>query len=202
MDRSTTNCGDSKRESFLKRIGVLEMDEAKNKTIPVLKSEVITLRPVEERDIEIIRMWRQQDWARRQFIYQEEITHEQQMKWYKKYLRNANDYMWIVEVAGKSIGTIALYNINLEMRTAEFGRLLIGDKSFHGRNMAVEFGRLIIAYAREELKLDVLVLDVWQDNVAALKTYEKLGFVKGSCTMIGSRILQKMEIIIEDSIIG
>jgi RimJ/RimL family protein N-acetyltransferase len=75
----------------------------------------------------------------------------------------------------RHIGNVALHKINWINRNAEFA-IIIGDKKAQSKGFATEAGRLMIKYAFEKLNLHRLGLGVHEDNKAAIRVYEKLGF--------------------------
>lgn len=79
--------------------------------------------------------------------------------------------------SGQLIGTTGLYDINWVFRHAEF-RVFIGEKSFWGRGMGTECTKLMVIYGFEKLNLNKVWLGVVTENKAAVRVYEKAGFVK------------------------
>ena len=56
------------------------------------------------------------------------------------------------------VGTIALYNIDFENNIAEFGRLLIGNTIFRGKNIAFRATKLLCEYGFSKLNLNKINL--------------------------------------------
>jgi RimJ/RimL family protein N-acetyltransferase len=75
------------------------------------------------------------------------------------------------------IGVVGLHGMDPIRRAAEF-RILIGDKAFWGRGYGTEAARLCLAYAFELLNLHKVFLGVHAGHEAALRAYEKCGFVR------------------------
>jgi len=74
------------------------------------------------------------------------------------------------------IGNVKLEPINWTHRTAVFG-IMIGNKSKWGKGYGTEATRLAVEYAFGDLDLRKVSLGVMVKNVAAIKTYQRLGFV-------------------------
>jgi RimJ/RimL family protein N-acetyltransferase len=74
------------------------------------------------------------------------------------------------------IGNIYLRNIDWVARNAEL-HIFIGDRENRARGYGQQAVRLLIAYAFKELGLLRLYLLVLADNPAAIRIYEKTGFV-------------------------
>lgn len=75
------------------------------------------------------------------------------------------------------IGIINLTSINWVNRSAEFS-IMLGEKNFWGKGLGTEATLLMLAYGFQELNLNRIYLTVREDNVSAIKLYEKVGFVK------------------------
>ncbi|MBX7050601.1 MAG: GNAT family N-acetyltransferase [Flavobacteriales bacterium] len=76
---------------------------------------------------------------------------------------------------GQHIGNIKLDNFDWVSRTCELG-ILIGNKSYWGKGIGFEVCQLTIQYAFQDLNIRKVVLAVYENNPAAVKLYEKLGF--------------------------
>ncbi len=136
----------------------------------------ILLRPLTPADSESYRLLRNREQNRRCFFYSAPISARAQQEWYQNYLKKENDYMFAVcDADGAFLGGAALYDVTGD--TAEFGRLII-DKEAAGRGgCGVQALLLLCTFARETLHLTGLHLEVYKDNLPALKTYEKAGFL-------------------------
>jgi len=145
----------------------------------VIVDEGIMLRPLEERDLETVRRWRNQDHIRFNFINSNRITREGQKAWYSNYLQRDDDLMFIIEDTGElkcSVGTVALYNIDRLNLRAEFGRLMIGHAGARGKGLAFKATCLLCRFAFETLGLKEIYLRVFDGNRPAINLYRKAGF--------------------------
>lgn len=137
----------------------------------------VLLRPLEERDIEELRVLRNKN--QQYFNNTAQITPEQQKVWYEKYLTKEDDYMFAAELVdnpGVFIGSSAIYNIDWETGTLETGRLIIDKENNPEKGIGAEVGcaHSLIAFAQMELKR--IVGDVRKDNPRALKMNLNLGY--------------------------
>ncbi|MEB9683301.1 hypothetical protein BK742_21010 [Bacillus thuringiensis serovar pingluonsis] len=140
----------------------------------------LSLREIVESDIESIRVWRNQNQIKKYFINADDISEEQQRKWFENYLVKTDDIMFMIEenIEFKSaIGTVALYNINQTTESAEFGRLMIGHTPAQGKGFGKQAIILACTYAFEVLELSEVYLYVLCNNIKAIRMYLKLGFV-------------------------
>lgn len=98
---------------------------------------------------------------------------------YYDHFEGAPDIRFLAVVEKNSnlhIGNVKLEPINWVHRTTVFG-ILIGDKSKWGKGYGTEATRLAVEYAFGDLDLRKVSLGVMVKNVAAIKTYQRLGFV-------------------------
>ncbi|MFC3799808.1 GNAT family N-acetyltransferase [Cohnella sp. GCM10012308] len=135
----------------------------------------LTIEPIRHSDLEIMRIWRNSEWARFYFLNSTEISSEQQEKWYLSYLNKENDYMFMIIWEGQKVGVVALYNHDLQNKTIEFGRLLLVPE-MRGKGIAKKVVFLLTDLSLNELEANRIVLEVLQTNKVAAKLYEKCGF--------------------------
>ncbi|MGE6964113.1 GNAT family N-acetyltransferase [Bacillus thuringiensis] len=138
------------------------------------------LRTVTKDDIESIRKWRNQNHIRKNFINSNYINKKQQEEWFENYLKMENDIMFIIEETEKfqtTIGTVALYNIDNEKKSAEFGRLMIGYMPCVGKGFGKRAAVLACKYAFEMLNIFEIYLTVLNHNTKAIQLYKDMGFI-------------------------
>ena len=81
----------------------------------------------------------------------------------------------IVNETDEYLGTISLKDINIEDGNAEYA--ITTRRKVHGKGVAVEATKLVLKKAFFEYGLHRVYLNVVHDNIAAIKLYEKAGFV-------------------------
>ena len=153
-----------------------ECDLVPKPHLPTLRTPACVLRPLELHDLPTTLAWRNKPEVRRCFRTTDEIHWASHKKWFRKYLDLPNDFMFIIEVDEKPVGQIGLYNIADDGHSAEFGRLMIGEKSCQGKGVARAATTAILAYAFETLGISRVFLEVRLDNAPALGLYRSLGF--------------------------
>lgn len=140
----------------------------------------IELRPLSAKDSELYRQLRNQEHNRSCFLFSGTITKEGQQQWYENYLKKPNDYMFsIYNQKGQFLGGAALYDI--AETSAEFGRILIDKTAAGKKGIGCQTLLLLCDFARKQLGLKALHLEVFKDNLPAVKTYEKVGFQVLKC---------------------
>jgi len=132
----------------------------------------INLKPLEEKDIETTRTWRNK--YSDKFFDSSYITKEQQRQWYERF-KETHDYFFIIQLKDKTpIGTISLYNINIGDRTAVLGRFLLLDEHRH-HGYAEEAVGMVIDMA-ERMGLFKIKVEVHLENIDAIAIYARAGF--------------------------
>lgn len=132
----------------------------------------VELRPLTEDHIESMRILRNR--CRNSFVYSKEISSEEQARWYQKYLKTENDYVFSVFCGGNWIGAAALYDF--QGTSVEFGRLMIDHEAAGRHGLGVEVTKCACNIAFQQLGVDEIHLVVYQDNMPAVKTYFNAGF--------------------------
>ncbi|MBY0206798.1 GNAT family N-acetyltransferase [Paenibacillus cucumis (ex Kampfer et al. 2016)] len=141
----------------------------------------VTLTPICESDIEVMRGWRNDPLNQPAFLTSSYIHAEQQKLWFYSYLAKADDIMFIVNFGVESpgrVGMAGLYNINKLQGKAEFGRLLIGESFARGKGLGIIVTRMICEFGFKELNLNEICLEVLNNNSSAKNVYIKVGFIE------------------------
>jgi RimJ/RimL family protein N-acetyltransferase len=76
----------------------------------------------------------------------------------------------------KTIGHIEVGYINYEKKEGVLCRVLIGDPNYRYQGFGLKIVNLALAYAFEKLKLQKVILGVYDFNIPAIKCYKKAGF--------------------------
>lgn len=77
---------------------------------------------------------------------------------------------------GQVVGTCGLYAISWVCRRAQFN-ILIGEKEVWNKGYGTEAARLILDYAFAKLNLESVQLGVNAENLRAIASYKRAGFV-------------------------
>lgn len=157
----------------------------------------IILRPLSPEDSERYRILRNQEHNRHWFFFSDIISREAQEVWYQSYLGKKDEYMFsIYNTDDIFLGGAALYH--LIDKTAEFGRLIVDRPAAGQGGVGARSLLLLCDLAKNQLGLTRLHLEVYEDNLPAVKTYEKAGFVLKKCSPApdGTRSIHYMEKIL------
>ncbi len=152
----------------------------------------VYLRPITPEDTDRIVAWRNQDFVRKNFIYQKPFSKEGHEVWLREQVEPGHVVQFIIcvedadvcldedrqagaESVGGEIGSVYLRDIDREKGEAEYG-VFIGEEKALGRGYGTQAAKLMLDYGFSKLSLKKIFLRLLEDNARALKSYEKAGF--------------------------
>ncbi len=137
----------------------------------------IVLKPMTAAESEAYRQLRNRPEVRERLFTHDEISKEAQEAWFARYLAKPGDYMFTVQSEdGTFLGGCALYDI--KDGCGEFGRIIIDRKAAGRGGVGCTTLTLLCKLAKDAIGLRKIILDLYEDNIAARKTYERAGFVR------------------------
>ena len=151
---------------------------AKPTVAPIVGSRV-QLRLLSAADLPLTLAWRNQDQIRRWFVHSDVLTWDQHHAWFQRYAERDDDFLFVIEDTvrlRRPVGQVGLYRLDWQVRTAEYGRIMIGDPAGQGSGCASEATALLLDFAFREWRLSRVDLDVYADNERALRVYLHCGF--------------------------
>jgi diamine N-acetyltransferase len=137
----------------------------------------VNLREIGAADTDAILRWRSDPSVLRQLFSDRAPTLAEHEAWLYK-LRKVDDRIELMIVhrnSNRPVGTIGLSRIDRSQGTAEYG-ILLGEADMRGQGHAREASELLLADAFQRLSLREIFLNLFADNTAALRLYERLGF--------------------------
>jgi diamine N-acetyltransferase len=145
----------------------------------MLYGEHIRLRGVEREDIPTFVRWFNDPEVRRGLLMYAPMSKAQEERWFEDMLERKDDFLFAVEAlidgTWVHIGNVGLHRIDWKNRTATFG-IALGEKSFWNRGFGTDATRTMLRFAFDELNLNRVELEVFDDNPRAQRCYEKCGF--------------------------
>ncbi len=141
--------------------------------------EEVFLRLMTREDTDRIIGWRNQEFVRSRFIYREPFTRQGHENWIKTMIDTGRAVQFIICIreSERAVGSVYLRDIDRVHHKAEYG-IFIGEEDAMGKGYGTQAAKLMIRYAFEEEKLHKLMLRVLAENLQAIRSYEKAGFVK------------------------
>ncbi|RTQ52237.1 N-acetyltransferase [Hymenobacter gummosus] len=145
------------------------------------ESENLLLRPLQPTDLdEHFLSWFQDEDLMR-FYTNSRQQHTRESLWQNisqgAAAGTSHTFAIVERAVGQCIGTIKLGPINHDHRISDLV-VLIGDRRFHGRGLAVEAIRLGNALAFEEFDIRKLFGGMFETNQSSYKAYTRAGWVE------------------------
>ena len=109
------------------------------------------------------------------FVGNEPATFFNQLKWFTNYLFNSQKKFFTILKTKRPIGFMGLSKIDYQLGRAELF-IIIGEDDCRHQGLGRKAMEWLLDYAATKLQLKELRLEVIQDNLAAIKLYQKLGF--------------------------
>lgn len=144
-----------------------------------IMGKTIYLRPMTWDDTDLIVAWRNEDFVRKNFIYQKPFTREGHENWIRTQIETGHVVQFIIckKADDEPVGSVYFRDIDREHRKAEYG-IFIGKADALGIGIGTEAAELAVSYAFEKLLLHRIMLRVLAGNPRAKRSYEKAGFVE------------------------
>lgn len=139
----------------------------------------IYLRPMTREDTDMIVAWRNSDSVRKYFIYRAPFTREGHENWIRTMVETGKAVQMIIcDIAtDRPLGSVYIRDIDRQHNKAEYG-IFIGEVSARGRGVGTAAAELMLRYSFEKEGLHRVYLRVFADNLQAIRSYEKAGFVR------------------------
>jgi len=152
----------------------------------------VSLYPLKLEHIEEMRIIRNKN--RMCFIYSDIITEKEQIQWYNRYITKNDDYMFSIirNNDNKFIGAVGLYDIT--DKVAEFGRLMIDKEIVNEKGFGCDVLQCICKIGFDQLNLEKISLEVFEDNLPAYKTYIRAGFMTCGKSQVNDKIILNMSL--------
>lgn len=143
----------------------------------VIAGERIYLRKMTVEDTDQVIRWRNAPHVKERFLFRTPLTKEMHLKWIEEKIGSGQVEQFVIceKERDRGIGSFYFRDIDKEHHTAELG-IFIGEKDALGKGYGTEAVQLGVKYGFENMKLEKIMLRVINDNVAAIKNYEKNGF--------------------------
>jgi len=148
----------------------------------MLKGDRIKLGPVKREYIESYLKWLNDPEITQYLTFFRPLTRMMEEDWIEN-LKNQNDTIVFGILipdendAEKLIGNCGLHAIDWKNRVGEVG-IIIGEKEYQGKGYGTEAMELLLEYGFKTVNLNRIQLRVYEFNIRAINSYNKIGFVE------------------------
>lgn len=147
---------------------------------PMLAGRLVYLRPGERADIPLFVRWLSDAGTTRNLAIRSPIGQAMEERWFETMLDHHGRERWFFVICrledDRQVGSLDLHAVDLTNGSAGIG-IAIGDPSDTGRGYGSDAMAVLIRFAFDELRLERVWLDVYDENTGARRVYERLGFV-------------------------
>ena len=146
------------------------------KCVPVLYSERLVLREIEEKDTDFIVNIRSDPQIYQYFLNPHQITKEEHLIWFhQQYAYDANRINWLALTKDmEQTGLFGVQRENVESNKAEISYIL--HPNHYGKGYAKEAVERIIEYCRHEWHSEWILAEIHENNHSSIQFVEKMGF--------------------------
>ena len=152
----------------------------------------VSIRPLKISDALISYRWRNDAsiWRYTGSKPSHYIDVNKEISWIKDVLQRPNEKRFAIFIDEEHyVGNVQLTDIF--NGDAEF-HIFIGDVDFQGRGVGTQATRLILAFAKDEMGLERVHLNVHPENLSAITVYEKCGFQLESVSNISALYIKRL----------
>lgn len=146
-----------------------------------IHTERLLLRPITEKDTDMVLSWRNADYVRENFFYRVPISREEHLNWLYEKCEKGLVFQFVVEIAetGEPIGSVYLQRYNEEDDSLESG-VFFSENAPAGKGYATEAVSAMNDFAFETLKVSKTIARVIDSNKKSLNLHLRAGFTEVS----------------------
>lgn len=146
----------------------------------ILKGKKVTLRAVEEEDLDMLRELSNDPEFEKMIIgWSFPISKKDEAEWFAKQKNGLDNLRYTIETeADGAVGMIGLRDIDWKNGEATGGGMRIARKEIRTRGLATDAWMTLMRYAFEELRLNRVNGSALVYNAASIKVCERVGFKK------------------------
>ena len=142
------------------------------------------LRPAQQDDVVSMREWRNQNANRDASIHQHEISEDEHLAWWARTIADPQRRVLIFEADDRPLGVVNLFDLDFDATppAGSWGFFLDNETAVAEGTAMLLWTRVMseaIAYAFDELGLEILTGEVLEHNSAVRMMNGRYGFVEG-----------------------
>lgn len=132
----------------------------------------VSLRQLDEKDLELIRAWRNHPDIRRVMYTQHEISSQEHVSWFKAASTNSSRHLLIFEIDAQPLGFVNI----LELENSNVANWGFYTSPIAPKGTGRKIGKAAISYAFDTRKLRKLCGQVLASNERSIRLHTNLGF--------------------------
>ena len=145
----------------------------------VLTDGEVAIRPMAAADADRIVAWRARPDVQSQLFSSQSPSRREHDAWFAELQARTDRLELVILWKDLPVGTVSLAGIDLGARSAELG-IMLGEPTARSQGVAARACRLLIDLAFEAFGMERVALEMFADNAAARRLYDRLGFVASS----------------------
>lgn len=135
----------------------------------------VSLIPVEYKDIETIRQWRNSKEVASYMYNENQITTEQQEAWFLKISKDSTCKYWTIFYNDIPMGLANLVFINQKDKRCDWA-FYLGSPDSRGKGIGGKVEFLILDHVFNDMNLNKLCCEVFTSNEGVIAQHQKFGF--------------------------
>lgn len=143
----------------------------------ILHGTRVTLRPLASGDLRRCVRWFSDPQVTQFLGRTGPVTLAEEERWFRDYARRSDEQIFAIEINGKHVGNLGLHKVDRIHRKADLG-IVIGETTYWSQGYGTDALRMALDYGFGPLGLNKVSLEVLEDNVRAIRSYSKCGFVR------------------------
>jgi hypothetical protein len=141
----------------------------------ILEQFEVKLKRLTVNDIELVRSWRNSEFVRSRMLITNEISLDEQIKWFQS-IDNALNYYFLIEFEGEDVGVINAKNYSPEIGFGE-GGIFIGEPKFESSFAAVYASLCLLNFVFYGLQtIEKSRIRIAKNNERAIQYNKLLGY--------------------------
>ena len=148
----------------------------------MLEGKRIKLAPLERKHIDRFLKWFNDPEITQYLMMYKPLTRDWEEEWFDalKHKEDAVHFSVYVITENKPdtiIGNCAIHDINSKNRACSCG-ITIGEKDYQNKGYGTETMEMLVEYGFNTLNMNRIELTVYEFNIRAYKSYQKVGFIE------------------------
>lgn len=131
---------------------------------------------IREAHLEQVRLWRMSEGITKYMYTDPRISPADQRKWYQRIVEDQSRMDWVIDVDGRDVGVVNLYDIDLVNRRC-FWAYYLGEPVTRGKGIGKAVELSVLHYVFDRLRLHKLCCEVFEWNDSVIKMHQKYGSV-------------------------